>query len=407
MHATLRPYVAAGVALAVAFAIALTPIAATPPDVRVANPAAQLTASPFDAYEMLLDNSRANISGLISLALAPPPALPFSISDLISQALEVETNVDAFRELLSGLSGQVDSLNQLNRLFLQAASSELQAGNFEDALDILLYAALFNGSGVLAFALYPAALLGLDVEELTPEIAGATFNALVAPGFSGVAVTGQIAQDVLDAVKSGEYQQIAGDLIAAPVLLADGVLNGAVLQTSVFGPVAIPGILTDTTLLDSEGPGPISLGIQLVQFVRGLVTPPASDVSTVKRPEPERVSTSNLYLDLNAKGDDAVPSTDAHVKDEGLVPDEDKVTNADTGGPSSTKKSERLRLPGVASRDSQTVWAPRVLKILGEGVRDGIQDLHGGIRDEMKPFTGRGNYVDRAEKRTDDTTEIS
>src|SRR5687768_835778 len=102
MHAKLRAYVAAGVALVGATAIALTPIAATPPDVRVANPAAQLTASPFDAYEMLLDNSRTNVSGLIALALTPPPALPFSISDLISQALEVETNVDAFRELLSG-----------------------------------------------------------------------------------------------------------------------------------------------------------------------------------------------------------------------------------------------------------------------------------------------------------------
>src|SRR5688572_1340287 len=103
MHAALRSYVAAGVALVGATAIALTPIAATPPDVRVANPAAQLTASPFDAYEMLLDNSRTNVSVPISLVLAPPPALPFSISDLISQGLEVETNVDAFRELLSGL----------------------------------------------------------------------------------------------------------------------------------------------------------------------------------------------------------------------------------------------------------------------------------------------------------------
>lgn len=407
MHAALRPYATAGVALVGATAIALTPIAATPPDVRVANPAAQLTASPFDAYETLLDDSRSNISGLVALALAPPPALPFSISDLISQALDVETNVDAFRELLSGLSGQVDSLNQLNRLFLQAASSELQAGNIEDALDIILYTALFNGSGILAFALYPAALLGVDVEELTPEIAGAAFNALVAPGFSSVAVTGQIAQDVLDAVKSGEYQQIVGDLIGAPALLTNGVLTGAVLQTSVFGPVAVPGILTDATLLDAEGPGPISLAIQLAQFARGLVTPPASDVSTSKTTGPERVSTADLDAEVSATVDDPLPSTEAQVKDEGIVSDTDKVTNAGTDGPSPTKKNERVRSSGVPTSGRQTVWAPRGLTDIGQGVRDGLRGLREGVRDTVVSVTDRGHDAEQGETKTEGTNEVS
>jgi hypothetical protein len=170
MHATVRLYVVA--AVAVLGAGAVTPIAATPPDVKIANPAVQLTASPFDAYETLLDDSRHNLEGLLSLALAPAPTLPFTLNDRISQAREVDTNITAFRALLSGLSGQVDSLNQLNRMFLQAAANELQAGNIDDALDVLLYTALFSGTGILGFALYPAALLGLDVEEVTPEFAG-------------------------------------------------------------------------------------------------------------------------------------------------------------------------------------------------------------------------------------------
>src|SRR4051812_32470453 len=137
MHATVRPFVMAAAAALGAGAVAITPIAATPPDVKIANPAVQLTASPFEAYETLLDYSGENLQGLLSLVLAPAPTLPFTLNDLISQASEVDTNITAFRALLSGLSGQVDSLNQLNSMFLQAAANELQAGNIDDALDVL------------------------------------------------------------------------------------------------------------------------------------------------------------------------------------------------------------------------------------------------------------------------------
>jgi hypothetical protein len=193
----------AGIALLTAGALTIAPLAATPPDVRIENPSVQLSASPFDAYQRLYDDSRDNLAGLLSLALAPTPDLPFTIGDFLAQALEVQTNIAAFRQLVSGLSGQVDGLNQLTQLFLQAASQQLQAGNYTDTLDILLYTALFDGSGVLAFALYPAALLGPDAEQLTPEIAGAMLNAVVAPPLSGIAVSGQIVQDLVDAATAG------------------------------------------------------------------------------------------------------------------------------------------------------------------------------------------------------------
>ena len=151
MQAKVRPYVTAAAAMIGAGAIAISTVVVTPPDVRIANPAVQLAASPFDAYGTLFDNSRENLEGLLALALAPAPTLPFTLDELVSQALEVDTNVTAFRALLSGLSGQVDSLNQLNRMFLQAAANELQAGNIEGALDVLLYTALFSGTGVLVF----------------------------------------------------------------------------------------------------------------------------------------------------------------------------------------------------------------------------------------------------------------
>jgi hypothetical protein len=395
MHAAIRPYVTAGIALVGASAIAVTPIAATPPDITVADPAVQLAASPFDAYVTLFDRSRDNVQGLTSLALAPVPTLPFTVEELISQALDVNANVTSFQALVGGLSGQISSLNQLTQMFVQAASSELQAGKFADALDVLLYTALFGGSGVLGFALYPAALLGADVEELTPVLAGALLNAAVAPVLSGVSVAGHVTQDVVDALRSGNYQDIPGDLIAAPARLADGIVNGTELETSVFGPVAIPGILGDKTLTDAEGPGPISLAIQLVQIARGLLTPPATGASTLNdTQETARVRTFTLDLD-HGVGKDVKPSTTAsQAATDGNVLNADTVTNAGTDGPSTAKKHNRVRLETSNPGGSRT--GATGLSSFRDGVRDGLAGLRDGVRDAVKTVTGRGDKADGA-----------
>jgi len=251
VQAALRSYVTSGIAILGVSVIAVAPIAATPRDIKIASPAVQLTASPLDAYEALFNNSLTNIQGLIAQALAPPPPpsmLPFTLDSLISGLFDVNANIAAFQNELSGLSQQVSSLQQLTQLLLQAAQGKLQAGDFEGALDIVLYTGLFVAGGVAGFAVYPLTLLGPDVEEVAPSFAEAILNAAVAPALSGVAATGEVAQDVLDALKAGNPQDVLGDLIAAPAVVANGVLNGAKLQTSIFGTVEIPGILTDATL---------------------------------------------------------------------------------------------------------------------------------------------------------------
>lgn len=82
MRAALRPYVTAGVALVGASVITIAPIAATPPDVKIANPAVQLAASPFDPYVTALVRARNNIEVLFLQALADP-ATPFTLEDLL------------------------------------------------------------------------------------------------------------------------------------------------------------------------------------------------------------------------------------------------------------------------------------------------------------------------------------
>ena len=206
MQAALRSYVTSGIAIVGASVVVVAPIAATPPDIHIANPAVELTASPFDDYEALFTNPLDNIQGLIAQALAPPPPpseLPFTLDDLITGLLDVNANIAAYQNQASGLPQQLSSLQQLTNMLLQAGLVRLQAGNVEGALDIVLYTALFTATGVLGFALYPLTLLGPDVQEIAPDFAGAAFNAAFAPVLSGVAASGHVAQEVLDALNAG------------------------------------------------------------------------------------------------------------------------------------------------------------------------------------------------------------
>ena len=134
MQAALRSYVTSGIAIVGASVVVVAPIAATPPDIHIANPAVELTASPFDDYEALFTNSLDNIQGLIAQALAPPPPpseLPFTLDGLITGLLDVNANIAAYQNQASGLPQQLSSLQQLTNMLLQAASVRLQAGNVE------------------------------------------------------------------------------------------------------------------------------------------------------------------------------------------------------------------------------------------------------------------------------------
>jgi len=398
VQAALRSYVTSGIAIVGVSVIAVAPIAATPRDIKIASPAVELTASPFDAYETLFNNSLSNIQGLIAQAIAPPPPpsmLPFTLDSLISGLFDVSNNIANFQKQLSGLSQQLSSLQQLTQLLLQAAQGKLQAGDYAGALDIVLYTGLFVAGGVAGFAVYPLTLLGPDVQEVAPSFAEAILNAAVAPALSGVATSGDVAQDVLDALKAGNPQDVLGDLIEAPAVIANGVLNGTKLQTSIFGTVEIPGILTDATLLSAEGPGPIALAIQLGQFTRALLTPPAAAALS---PTTTQGTSATVNLDVNPDIEHAdpqdieesTPTADPKTQSKGNTLGADEVTNSSSD--LSKVNTNRPRLFGGTSGDQS--GGDNSVKNVRDGVHDGIQGFRNGIRNVVKTVTGGNNEHD-------------
>jgi hypothetical protein len=75
MHSALRPYVTAGVALVGSSVIAVTPIAAPQPDIRVANPAVSLAAAswanaPANLINAFLAVPQAEVDGINRYAAA-------------------------------------------------------------------------------------------------------------------------------------------------------------------------------------------------------------------------------------------------------------------------------------------------------------------------------------------------
>jgi hypothetical protein len=199
-------------------------------------------------------------------------------------------------------------------------------------------------------------------------------------------------------------------------VITNGVLNGANLQTSIFGTVAIPGILTDTTLLDPEGPGPIALAIQLGQLARGLLTPPAAEAASLARTQDtRRVRTFDLNLNkgldqevapagASAPSGTVKPTTTADLKadDTGNVRDIKKETSAATSKSTDVKK-DRPRLLGGNS-DSR-VGDGRGVKKLRDGIHDGVQGFRDGVRHVVKAATARGGGDGGGANTDDNKTE--
>jgi hypothetical protein len=175
-------------------------------------------------------------------------------------------------------------------------------------------------------------------------------------------------------------------------VVANGVLNGAKLQTSIYGTVEIPGILTDTTLLSAEGPGPIALAIQLGQFTRALLTPPAA---TALSPTTTQDTVSTFNLDVNPgvqqaappSAEKSTPSADSKAHNQGNILDADEVTNSGSDSPKAN--TNRPRLFGEKSGDQTD--GDNSVKNVRDGVHDGIQGFRDGVRNVVKTVTGRGD----------------
>lgn len=252
MQVSVRSYLTAGVALAGAGAIALSPVNPVDPHVRdlhpvtVSNSAVSLTATvdPITWYTNVFQRIAANAQNLVNVFNAnPAPLLATIVANQTKNGTAVATALQAFLE-----KAATNAETAVPAAF-EAIGTDLAELDVEGALNTLLNLPI----GVLGG---PGGFLGVmsNVLPVTTAIKDSIVNPLAnaqkavialwgngllkgvsilltaesifAPLMSGVGSVGTAIQDVIDAGKEGDPVGVASAIINAPATIADGVLNG-------------------------------------------------------------------------------------------------------------------------------------------------------------------------------------
>jgi hypothetical protein len=331
MRKALHPYVMAGVAVIGASALAVTPVIATPPDIKIVNPEVRHTAKSFDAYRDAVEHLLENLEALLGSALARPAPTDLSL----------ELALDS---VFGDPAGNFPSLgNSLRR-------------DIDDPPVLLLANMRARASDALEAALVDQAAGRIDLA--VGQLLRASIYAVVQAVNSATIPVAQFRSDLTAALDSGEPGRVLNAIVTAPALIRDRVLSG---------------------------------GFGIGQFLRAVATSQA-DMSTTDslRGESERVVT----LDLAAGARPPVVEDRHPVDDPDVVTDADEGTNTDVmadadGKHRSDGNAHRPRLSGANSADERGGGAG--LTTLRDGVRNGLHGIREGLRDAVKRLTGRGD----------------
>ena len=343
MRAGLRPYAKAGVALVGVSVIALAPIAAAPPDVKIANPDVHLSANPLEEYLAAFQRAIESAQLVLEQLFAEPTPISeeWVLNSLVTDLLddpdanrrefaaalgETPTSLNAYLEIVEALPGR-----------LETAADLIAVGNIQGAADTLL--------------------------SLTTSVVVHALLSPVGAVNSGLSAGADAAQEVLAALKSGDPRRVLGAIIAAPAIVADGILHGHAGFTG---------------LLDPGGP----VGINKAPTGERLLTlEPKAGLGLLKSPMPP----GGAAFHGEEKQPPSVPR-EVKGADEGTNVG---VMATDGDNDVSAGQEHRPRALGVNS-DGRGVGAAG-LNTLHNGIRDGIRGFREGVRDAVKTLTGRGD----------------
>lgn len=260
MQQAIRPYASAGVVLAGAGLIAITPVAGTPPDIQNRSVQLMSTGSPFDIGDLfspaaldgqafpittpaeLASDTATNLQDLQNqIAADPAPILEQIIANQAVYSNDLATAAEnATSDFTSAVQGLPDVLAQ--------ASADFASGDVYDGLltpySYLLTSALqvnhdlLNGTSevVQGITTNLQNLANDTGEAISAYFSNATDSVptwlselVVAPfygpnaalaGFAGV------SQDIVTAADNGDYSLVLSDLANAPSTILDAFLNG-------------------------------------------------------------------------------------------------------------------------------------------------------------------------------------
>ncbi|OLP00788.1 hypothetical protein BVU76_18540 [Mycolicibacterium porcinum] len=246
MQDVAHPYLAAGVALIGAGAIAVSPVAPPMPDITVpAVSSAEVSLSaavdPIEAYTALFTTTFTNLQTIIGNELEnPAPILQQVIANQVTSA----------QAMAAGLQGAAEGIATILDpdypggipYGLRLALEDLLAGNIDGAVS--------NAWGAL---LSPVLYAGLPLlEPLTAAIRQPIQNllnvvdtqaavllpvlAVLNVGYGTVTAAGNVGQAIVDSIKAGDPLGVANTVLSSPAVLANALINGGDLGGGILGP---------------------------------------------------------------------------------------------------------------------------------------------------------------------------
>lgn len=220
MELRLRPYATAGVALVGASVIAITPVAPPTSDIRVANPAVQLSASvdPVTPWLEVFDNSAVNFAGLANAWLeAPAPILQQVIANQIGYLSELPDFPVIIGQMLGNLEAALAAPFAIDPDTLESTNPLLS----HRSLWTILSALEEDGSSPIPSALQP--LLNFSTSYTSGILLGLV-GPVIGPILALAASVTAIVENLTGAAP--DLEAAFSTLINTPAVMADAFLNG-------------------------------------------------------------------------------------------------------------------------------------------------------------------------------------
>ncbi|WP_131814868.1 hypothetical protein [Mycolicibacterium porcinum] len=388
MQDVAHPYLAAGVALLGAGAIAISPVAPPMPDIAV--PAAISSAEvnlsaavdPIEAYTALFANTFTNLQTLVSTELADPaPILRQVIANQIST---VQSLAAGLQGAGAGLAEILDPGNPYGiPATLQLAFENLLAGDINGAvsntwgalLSPVLYAGLPLLEPITAAIRQPIQNL-LNVVDTQTAVIFPVLG-LLNVGYGTVTAAGNVGQDIVDSIRVGDPIGVVNAMLSGPAVITNALLNGDATGGGVIGP----------------GLGLLSTLRQARELIAAAITPPAAPEARAAADTTLASASKVVTLDVSPKAAVAAPVAAAPAAAPAAAtpaetspaaedsPTADASANAGTPVVKESIKAE----PGKTLSPKR----PTSAKQVREGVQGAVKNVTDGLKKAAEGLGGK------------------
>ncbi|OCB11462.1 hypothetical protein A5717_19960 [Mycolicibacterium porcinum] len=381
MQLAARPYLAAGVSLIGAGAIAMSPVAPPMPDITVpAISSAQVNLSaatdPIQAYIDLFTNVFTNVQDRIGDELADPaPILQQIVANQVASATSVGTALAAAAQSLG------TALDPSNPAGLPAA---YQAA-FEMFLDGDITGAVakaWSATLVSAFGLLPALTaiqnaVAQPFQNLAKVVSDPTIVFLPAVGllvpiYSTLTAAANVGQEIVDAAKAGDPLGVVNAMISGPAVIGDAIINEGLLGSG--GLVALLRNLREQIATDITPPAAITAAGALAAAPQAKATTVTLDVAPQKPAIAPGAAPAEAAPAENTQAENAPAAEDSPA---------DASANAGTPVVKDSVKAE----PGKTLSTKRSTSAKQVR----EGVQGAVKNVTDGLKKAAEGLSGKGS----------------